>query len=48
MNTTYHTIDGATFTATDPTDLMTQLRAEVMGKLRPSGARLQPGMQGLQ
>ena len=28
MNTTYHTIDGATFTATDPTDLMTQLRAD--------------------
>jgi len=28
MNTTYHTIDGAAFTATDPTDLMTQLRAD--------------------
>ena len=28
MNTTYHTIDGATFIATDPTDLMTQLRAD--------------------
>ena len=27
MNTEYHTIDGATFTATDATDLMTQLRA---------------------
>ena len=28
MNTEYHTIDGATFTATDATDLMTQLRAD--------------------
>ena len=28
MNTKYHTIDGATFTATDATDLMTQLRAD--------------------
>jgi hypothetical protein len=28
MNTTYHTIDGAAFTATDQTDLMTQLRAD--------------------
>lgn len=27
MNTTYHTIDGARFTAADPADLMTQLRA---------------------
>ena len=27
MNTEYHTIDGATFSAADPTDLMTQLRA---------------------
>ncbi len=26
--TTYHTIDGATFTATDATDLMRQLRAD--------------------
>ena len=26
MNTTYHTIDGAAFTATDATDLMSQLR----------------------
>ena len=26
MNTEYHTIDGATFSATDATDLMTQLR----------------------
>jgi hypothetical protein len=28
MNTEYHTIDGAAFTATDATDLMTQLRAD--------------------
>ncbi len=28
MNTEYHTIDGATFTATDATDLMAQLRAD--------------------
>ena len=28
MNTEYHTIDGATFNATDTTDLMTQLRAD--------------------
>ena len=28
MNTTYHTIDGAKFTATDATDLMTQLRID--------------------
>lgn len=28
MNTEYHTIDGATFTATDPTDLMTKLRQD--------------------
>lgn len=27
MSTAYHTIDGATFVAEDPTDLMTQLRA---------------------
>ena len=27
MNTEYHTIDGATFTASSPTDLMNQLRA---------------------
>jgi hypothetical protein len=27
MNTEYRTIDGATFTAATPTDLMTQLRA---------------------
>ena len=26
MNTEYHTIDGAAFTATDTTDLMSQLR----------------------
>ncbi len=28
MNTEYHTIDGATFKATDPTDLMTQMRLD--------------------
>ena len=28
MNTEYHTIDGATFAAADPTDLMEQLRAD--------------------
>jgi hypothetical protein len=28
MNTEYHTIDGATFIATDATDLMTRLRAD--------------------
>ena len=28
MNTTYQTTDGATFTVADPTDLMTQLRAD--------------------
>jgi hypothetical protein len=28
MNTEYHTIDGATFSAADATDLMTQLRAD--------------------
>ena len=28
MNTEYHTIDGATFTAADPSDLMTQLRQD--------------------
>jgi hypothetical protein len=28
MNTEYHTIDGATFSAVDPTDLMTQLRRD--------------------
>jgi len=28
MNTKYHTIDGATFSAADATDLMTQLRAD--------------------
>lgn len=28
MNTEYHTIDGATFNATDAADLMTQLRAD--------------------
>ena len=28
MNTDYHTIDGATFSAVDATDLMTQLRAD--------------------
>jgi hypothetical protein len=28
MNTEYHTIDGATFTATDPSDLMTKLRQD--------------------
>jgi len=28
MNTTYHMIDGASFTAADPTDLMNQLRAD--------------------
>ena len=28
MKTDYHTIDGATFSATDATDLMTQLRAD--------------------
>ena len=28
MNTEYHTIDGATFSAVDSTDLMTQLRRD--------------------
>lgn len=28
MNTDYHTIDGATFSASDASDLMTQLRAD--------------------
>ncbi len=28
MNQQYHTIDGATFSAADATDLMTQLRAD--------------------
>ena len=28
MNTTYHTIDGAVFTAADATDLMTRLRQD--------------------
>ena len=28
MNTEYHTIDGATFTAADASDLMTQLRQD--------------------
>jgi hypothetical protein len=28
MTTTYHTIDGAAFTAADATDLMTQLRSD--------------------
>ena len=28
MNTEYHTIDGATFSAADSTDLMTQLRRD--------------------
>jgi hypothetical protein len=28
MNTDYHTIDGATFSAADPTDLMTKLRQD--------------------
>ena len=28
MKTKYHTIDGATFSAIDPTDLMTQLRRD--------------------
>jgi len=28
MNTEYHTIDGATFSAADPTDLMTKLRRD--------------------
>jgi hypothetical protein len=28
MNTEYHTIDGATFSAADAADLMTQLRAD--------------------